>query len=48
MIHLDGPHDKKNLGANAILGVNMACVRAGAVEMVYFSLISARDDFLLT
>ncbi|QKX63340.1 uncharacterized protein TRUGW13939_10510 [Talaromyces rugulosus] len=32
MIHLDGSHDKKRLGANAILGVSMACARAGAAE----------------
>ncbi len=30
MIKLDGTSDKSNLGANAILSVSMACVRAGA------------------
>jgi enolase len=30
MIELDGTENKKRLGANAILGVSMACARAGA------------------
>lgn len=30
MIELDGTEDKSNLGANAILGVSMACARAAA------------------
>ena len=30
MIELDGTHDKSKLGANAILGVSMACARAPA------------------
>ncbi len=30
MIELDGTHDKSRLGANAILGVSMACARAAA------------------
>ncbi|MBR0137950.1 MAG: phosphopyruvate hydratase, partial [Erysipelotrichaceae bacterium] len=30
MIDLDGTFEKKNLGANAILGVSMACARAAA------------------
>ncbi|KAK4691540.1 enolase, partial [Lecanoromycetidae sp. Uapishka_2] len=30
MIELDGTDDKSRLGANAILGVSMACARAGA------------------
>ncbi len=30
MIELDGTESKKNLGANAILGVSMACARAAA------------------
>ena len=30
MIELDGTHDKSKLGANAILGVSMACARAAA------------------
>jgi len=30
LIELDGTDNKKNLGANAILGVSMACARAGA------------------
>ncbi|RDW71452.1 hypothetical protein BP6252_08015 [Coleophoma cylindrospora] len=32
MRELDGTSDKSNLGANAILGVSMACARAGAAE----------------
>lgn len=31
MIALDGSDNKGNLGANAILGVSMACARAGAI-----------------
>ena len=30
MIELDGTHEKSKLGANAILGVSMACARAAA------------------
>ncbi len=30
MIHLDGTNNKSNLGANAILGVSMACAKAAA------------------
>jgi len=30
MIKLDGTHTKKNLGANAILGVSLACAKAAA------------------
>jgi len=30
MIEVDGTHDKSKLGANAILGVSMACARAAA------------------
>lgn len=30
LINLDGTENKSNLGANAILGVSMACARAGA------------------
>jgi enolase len=30
MIAKDGTHNKRNLGSNAILGVSMACARAGA------------------
>lgn len=32
--NLDGTHDKSKLGANAILGVSMACARAGAAHLV--------------
>jgi len=31
MLDLDGTKDKSNLGANAILGVSLACARAGAL-----------------
>ena len=34
MIELDGIDDKSRLGANAILGVSMACARAGAAAKV--------------
>lgn len=32
MISLDGTYNKKNLGANAILGVSMACAQAAAAD----------------
>ncbi len=32
MIELDGTHNKGNLGANAILGVSLACAKAAAIE----------------
>ncbi len=32
MVNLDGTENKKRLGANAILGVSLACVRAAALE----------------
>ncbi|NOQ67881.1 phosphopyruvate hydratase, partial [Patescibacteria group bacterium] len=31
MLDLDGTENKSNLGANAILGVSLACARAGAI-----------------
>ncbi|KAJ6179533.1 hypothetical protein N7519_009994 [Penicillium mononematosum] len=31
--HLDGTENKSKLGANAILGVSMACARAGAADL---------------
>ena len=31
MLELDGTENKSNLGANAILGVSLACARAGAI-----------------
>lgn len=33
LIALDGTPNKKNLGANAILGVSLACARAAALEL---------------
>ena len=32
MIRMDGTENKSNLGANAILGVSLACAKAGALE----------------
>ncbi|HPN96593.1 MAG TPA: phosphopyruvate hydratase [Candidatus Moranbacteria bacterium] len=32
MLHLDGTENKSKLGANAILGVSLACARAAAME----------------
>jgi enolase len=37
MCELDGTKGKKKLGANAILGVSMACARAGAAAAVSVS-----------
>lgn len=37
MVQLDGTPDKSRLGANAILGVSMACARAGAAAAVRLS-----------
>jgi len=34
MREMDGTSDKSKLGANAILGISMACARAGAAEQV--------------
>jgi enolase len=33
LIELDGTDNKKNLGANAILGISLACARAGAAAL---------------
>src|SRR5690606_10563481 len=32
MLEMDGTEFKKNLGANSLLGVSMACARAGALD----------------
>ena len=32
LIRLDGTENKSNLGANALLGVSLACAKAGAME----------------
>lgn len=40
MKKLDGTKEKTRLGANAILGISMACARAGAAENVCSILIS--------
>lgn len=37
LCELDGTKGKKKLGANAILGVSMACARAGAASAVSFA-----------
>lgn len=37
LCELDGTKGKKKLGANAILGVSMACARAGAAAAVSIS-----------
>ena len=34
MNEMDGTDDKRKLGANAILGISMACARAGAASKV--------------
>jgi enolase len=36
MCELDGTNGKSKLGANAILGVSMACARAGAAASVRY------------
>lgn len=46
MTELDGTDDKSRLGANAILGISMACARAGAAERVRF-LRSAISSIML-
>lgn len=35
--NLDGAKNKSKLGANAIVGVSMACARAGAAHSVYLT-----------
>lgn len=44
MCQLDGTKGKKNLGANAILGVSMACARAGAASAVSLTYILLRSE----
>lgn len=39
MCRLDGTKNKQRLGVNAILGVSMACARAGAAGRVGFDLV---------
>jgi enolase len=39
MRQMDGTSDKSKLGANAILGISMACARAGAAEQVTYDII---------
>ena len=47
MIKLDGTKNKKNLGANAILSVSLACARAGAMakKMELFEYIATSYEF---
>lgn len=46
MRDLDGTPNKSRLGANAILGVSMACARAGAAAAVRFPPIPKEKTFL--
>ncbi len=50
MCELDGTSDKSKLGANAILGISMACARAGAAEKVTCDIMAASfpltDNFI--
>ena len=39
MKEMDGTSDKGKLGANAILGISMACARAGAAAKVCYMLL---------
>lgn len=48
MRELDGTTDKHRLGANAILGISMACARAAAAAQVCCSSSSLRSAWLLT
>jgi enolase len=47
MRSLDGTPNKSKLGANAILGVSMACARAGAAALVssYYLMEESEDWF---
>ena len=52
MIDLDGTENKKNLGANAILGVSLAVAKAGAAAKglplyKYFGLLAGNSKFVL-
>ena len=49
MIDLDGTHNKANLGANALLGVSLACAKAVAAEThtPLYKSIATVDDFVL-
>jgi enolase 1/2/3 len=49
MIHLDGTKNKKNLGANAILGVSMAVARAAAASknMPLYEYLSKKKKYKL-
>ena len=49
LIELDGTEQKKKLGANAILGVSMACCKLAAIEkkIPLFKYLSKNDDYLL-
>ena len=49
LIELDGTEQKKKLGANAILGVSMACCKLAAIEkkIPLFKYLSKKNDYLL-
>ena len=49
LIELDGTEQKKKLGANAILGVSMACCKLAAIEkkIPLFKYLSKNNDYLL-
>ena len=49
LIELDGTDQKKKLGANAILGVSMACCKLAAIEkkIPLFKYLSKNNDYLL-
>lgn len=48
MLELDGTKTKSNLGANAILGVSMACLKAAAKKVVclYINMLEMEKLFL--
>ncbi len=49
MLKLDGTHNKENLGANALLAVSLANVRAAAIaeRMSLFRFLNTSNEFLL-
>ena len=49
LIDLDGTSNKSNLGANAILGVSMACCKLAAIEkkIPLYKYLSKNNDYLI-
>ncbi len=49
LIELDGTDQKKKLGANAILGVSMACCKLAAIEkkIPLYKYLSKNNDYLI-